>query len=234
MTSNSSIITEIQGYLFEPESSEQPQLVDSTMTINLLNRAIDELCIDTEANYNVYSYTEASALSPESKTFSELTGGAESYILKLKDLLVKQVIDSDYRKIDRTNLKDKKNLQDDEYNNIYYANIYSDTVWLSAGLATGDEILISGRWKKPVQVAGGTFPLHPMTEQAVIYYCVAMGFYIRGQVETGDRWYALYLTRKETVLNYFDNLIKSKYPNMISPIKTGNVISNNIQGAIVV
>ena len=224
MTSNANMITEIKRYLYEPElnSNDDATLINQDIVLNLMNRAIDELSIETLANYNVYTYTEATASAPTSKTFAELTNSNETNLFKLEELLIKEPDTNDYREIWRLNVEDKKDVGLASNDNTLGCTIYNDTIYFTTGLSSSAEVVISGRWKKTNIDETGNYPLHPITEQAVVYFCVAHGKFIQGESEQGAVWYKLYENRKLVVQKYFENLIDAKMPYAFKSRKRSN------------
>lgn len=222
MTTNLELVKKIQRYLYEPTDSNSPQLITEEMVLDFYNMAIDELCLETDINFRQYLYTEATISEPESKTFSELTNNVETHLFSITELLIKEKQEEYYRELYKTNMEDKLNIQENATDWIVGVNIYDDSIKLTKGLDSGDTIAISGRWKKAIQTTSGNFPLHPMGESAVLYFAVANGCYVKGDITTGDKWFSLFVNRKGIIKNTFDKLVKANAPHAVRAIPMEN------------
>lgn len=219
MTTNVKLITEVRNLLNDPISSPAPYFQDETI-LQYIQRATDDLCIETDCNYRAYSYTAVA--SATSATFVTLTGSAENKLFRLTDLSVKASSDTTYREIKRVAYTSNLQISDNNDSDIISVHIYDDTIYPNAKINIGDTILISGRWKKADLVNPGTFPLDSMAEDAVVKYATAMGFFTMTKMEVGQIWFTLYEQRKEVIKKYYENLIKSKDPGAVRVHKKSN------------
>ena len=217
---NSQLITEVRNALNDPSTSPSPLLTDANILQNM-QRAVNDLCIETEVNYRAYEYTH-SGVSTGDVTFIELTGNTETALYQLKELSIKEVNNTTFRRINRVNYTDKNVITDISINNVTACHIFDNTIYLNASLEADDKILITGRWKKPDLTLGGTFPLDTMCEDAVVRYAIAMGYLNMTKKDAYAVWYPMYLERKETVKSYYADLIKAKQPSAVSVHKQSN------------
>jgi hypothetical protein len=222
MTTNLELVTKIQRYLYEPTDSNSPQLITTEMVLDFYNMAIDELCLETDINYRQYLYTEATSALPTSKTLIELTGNVETHLFSLSELLIKETEEEYYRVLYKPNMEEKLNITYDSTDWVIACNIYDDSVKFTKGLDSGDVVAISGRWKKALQTTSGDFPLHPMGESAVVYFAIANGCYVKGDIATGDKWFSLFVNRKGIIKNTFEKLVKANAPHAVRAIPMEN------------
>ena len=217
---NSALITEIRNALNDPSSSPAPHFEDDTI-LQYMQRAVNDLCIETDVNYRAYEYTHSGA-DTSSLTFLTLTGNAETALYKLKELSVKEENNNTYRQLNRVNYTDKNIVTDLQATQVIACHIFDGTIYTNTDIEANDKILITARWKKPDLTLGGTFPLDTMCEDAVVRYAIAMGYLNMTKQDAYSVWYPLYLERKKTVLDYYADLIKSKQPGAVSVHKQSN------------
>jgi hypothetical protein len=222
MSLNSELVTEVRNLLNDPSTSAAPFFTDATILQNL-QRAVNDLCIETNVNYRAYEYTHSGA-STTDVTFLELTGNAETALYQLKELSVKQVNDVTYRQLNRVSFTDKNITTDLASVNVTACHIFDNTIYTNQGIEADDKILITGNWKKPNLSLNATFPLDTICEDAVVRYAVAMGYLNMTKQDAYGVWYQLYLERKSTVKKYYDDLIKAKQPSAVSVHKKSNAI----------
>jgi hypothetical protein len=220
MSTNASLIQEIRNALNDPSTSSAPHFSDATILQNM-QRAVNDLCIETEVNYRAYEYTHSGA-DDDSFTFLELTGNTETALYKLKELSIKEENNTTFRLLNRVSFTDKNIVTDIGANQVSACHIFDNTIYLNTALEANDKILITGRWKKPDLTLGGTFPLDTMCEDAVVRYAIAMGYLNMTKQDAYGVWYQLYLERKETVKSYYNDLIKAKQPSAVSVHKRTN------------
>ena len=133
---NSALITEVRNALNDPSTSPSPLLTDANILQNM-QRAVNDLCIETEVNYRAYEYTHSGA-STGDVTFIELTGSAETALYQLKELSVKEVNDTTFRRINRVNYTDKNVIADISINNITACHIFDNTIYLNVNIEADD------------------------------------------------------------------------------------------------
>jgi len=180
--------------------------------------------MDTDVNYRIYEYTNATAAS--TFTFSALTGGAESKLFSLVHLLVRDNDWSDTIFMDllRVTPKDNNSFTDSE-GRMFTCTIYDDSIHLNKDLEVSDKIIIAARFKKPDLTLNATFPLDVSAEDAVVKYAATMGFYKKGLLDVGDRWFALWQARKDNIEKVFAKLVKAKSPLSMSIFKRNDSLS---------
>lgn len=220
MTINSDLITEVRNALNDPSSSPAPLLTDANILQNM-QRAVNDLCIETEVNYRAYEYTHTGA-SSTSIAILDLTGNTETALYKLKELSIKEENNNTFRRLNRVNYTDKNIITDLGENNVTACHIYDNTLYLNSAIEVDDIILVSGRWKKADLTLNGTFPLDTMCEDAVVRYAIAMGYLNMTKKDAYAVWYPMYLERKKTVEDYYADLIKAKQPSAVSVHKRSN------------
>jgi len=230
MTAVSSLIAEIRDLLSEPTNLNpgKPVFFQDASIISYINRAIDDLCIETDVNYRVYEYSVLAAA--DEYTFVALTGSVESDLLDLTWLDYYSVDDAtdNWNSLLRVNPRDNKNVSTGDTGVLLNCIIYDDTIYLNRDTAIGDKFLIGGRWKKTTLTAtSDTFPLDAMSEDAVIKFATSMGNYKQHNDSLGDKWLLLYEARKKQIQTKMGKLVAAKDPMTIAIHKTSSSINRN-------
>jgi len=85
MTLNSALITEVRAITNDTSTNTDLQHLGDTTILQFLQRATNDICIETDINYRAYEYTHTTA-NKNSVTLVNLTGGAETKLYKLNEL----------------------------------------------------------------------------------------------------------------------------------------------------
>lgn len=225
MTLNSELVTEIRALINDTNDNPIPHLKDSNI-LSFMQRAVNELCIESDVNYRVYAYTH-SGLPISSISFIDLTGGVEEDLYKLNELSIKTITEDYFKPLKRVNYTKNEVIKDFDSDNVYSCHIYNKTIYFNSNINAGDIILITARWKKPNLVLGNNFPLDSMSEDCIIKYSSAIAYFTMNKIDLGNIWFAQFTYRKDQIAKYYKELINEKDPSAVSVIKNSNSILYN-------
>jgi hypothetical protein len=225
MTLNSELVTEIRALINDTTDNPIPHL-DDVNILSFMQRAVNELCIESDVNYRAYAYTH-SGLPISSISFIDLTGGVEEDLYKLNELSIKTITEDYFKPLKRVNYTKNEVIKDFDSDNVYSCHIYNKTIYFNSNINAGDIILITARWKKPNLVLGNDFPLDSISEDCVIKYSSAIGYFTMNKLDLGNIWFAQYTYRKDQIVKYYKELINEKDPSAVSVIKNSNSILYN-------
>lgn len=222
MTTVATLITEIRGLLNEP-STASPLFFDDDEISGHIDRAIKDLCIETDINYRRYTYTSTAEIN--SITLVGLTGGSETQLLKMKWLLYYkpkyQYWYDLFRQIPLTNINEAI-----ASSTAFSCEIYDNTIFfnnpLEYDVTNPDKIIIGGRWMKPSITKNSTFPLDAFAEDACVKFALSMSFLKAEKTEQAKVWMDLYIQRKQQIKDYYDQLIQSSQPAQLSNFKNSS------------
>jgi len=212
--------SEIRGYLKDSDQNTGATFFSSSEIMKYLQRAIDELCWSTQINYRPYDYTAVETLSEIS--YILLTGSVESKLYDQGWLLFKESSDDRYQQLWVVTPQDNRNFVNDDDARVT-CEIYDDKIVFNRDIVAGDKIAVAGRWKKADLVNSATvFPLDSSAEGACVAYSVAMGMYKREKLETGDRWFQQWMSRKNEIEKRISKFLNVDAPAGLTLNKTSS------------
>jgi len=221
MTTNASLISEIRALTNDNNSSTDLRHLQDETILQFIQRATNDLCIETDINYRAYEYTH-SGTDTDSFTFLTLTGSVETKLYKLDELSIQLLSEGRVREIKRVSYTDNKKINNVDSTTVISCHIYDDTIYFNADITAGDIIYISGRWKKADLTLLGNFSLDSMAEDCVVKYGASMGYYTQTKETLGKIWFDFFTYRKQSIEKYYKDLLVAKDPGAVRVHKKSN------------
>ena len=220
MSTIQNLIDEVRGYVNEP-STVSPGFYDNTELLNYFKRNVYDLCVDTDVNYKQYVYTAAGAET--SLTIPQITGSAETRILALDFLLIKQAGDSYYRDLKKVAPDTRYNSTSSTTTNVN-CQFFGDKLYFNQALTATDSIIIAGRFlNTSVTDVTSTYPFDLMCEEVSINKATSISFLKAEKLEVAKAWMDMHIEKKKQVKDYYAKLVLFNYPSTVSVDKKSGI-----------